>query len=663
MSSAVLLLGIALVATTALLLAARFAPTSLHELLLGAYLVAFVEVVALALLLSPGRHLTQGSMLAGVAACFVAAGVASVARRPRFPRARPAIAALRAAFRDPVLAVLAAVALAGLVYLVALALFTPQIDDDSLYYHLVRVAFWNQQHGVSYVSGTFDGRVNGNPPNAEIAMLFTMLLAKSDRFVGLVQLTAMIATTVGIYGISRRLGLGLRPALFGALLFPTLPVVALQASTALNDLIVASLLVVGVFFVVGRGRSQLALAGLAIALAVGAKFSAVFGVPLLAAAALLGLPRRRWRSLAIALTAGTLAGSYWFVVNLVEAGSLSGNLAGEQRGHLGPLDVLARASRMAIRAVDLPGAVGNDRYLYAVGAGALLLGGMTAASRRRRDLGLSARVLGATAIALLPLAADAVGDGLLRGYQRILLDLGRRDLAYMDFGGQATRATPMYSWYGPVAVILFVAGGALAIRAARRRELGPLAALLALAPVVALGFLAISIRYTEYEGRFLMFGVALSASTWGLASRFRPLAWGTAAIAATTLFLTLSNYEGKPSGLRLLERSGAPAVWNEPRWKLQAIRPGTDDLLRFVDEQIPATTTIGLAVTPSDFVYPYFGQQLGRTIRFVQERSRTVPPDVTWLVVRPGRLVDTRTGSWKVALRTATGWTIYQRMT
>ena len=662
MSSTVLLLGILLVATTALLTAARFAPASLHELLLAAYLVAFVEVVALTLLLSPGRHLTEGTMLTGLAACFVAVTVMSVFRPPCFPRVRPPATALGTALRDPVLAVLAAAMLAGLIYLLALALFTPQIDDDSLYYHLVRAASWKQQHGVSYVSGTFDGRVNGNPPNAEIAMLFTMLLAGSDRFVGFVQLTAMLATTVGVYGISRRVGLAIRPALFGALLFPTLPVVALQASTALNDLVVASLLVVGVFFILGRSRSQLVLAALATALAVGTKFSAVFALPLLAAAGLLALPRQRWRSLVGALTAGVLGGSYWFAVNLAEAGSLSGKLAEGQGGHANPLDVLARASRAAIRAVDLPGGVGADRYLYVVGAGTLLLGGMIAASRDRVALRPSARVAVATAIALLPLAVVALGDVLLRGYQRVWLDLGRRDLAYMDFGGQSTRATPMYSWYGPVAVLLFLAGVALAARGRHRRELGPLALLLALAPLASLGLLAASIGYSEFEGRYLMFAVALSASTWGLALRLRPLAWGTAVIAAVTLLLTLSHYEGKPSGLRLLKRNRATPVWDEPRWHLQAIRPGTGDVLRFVQERIPAKATIGLVVTPSDITYPYFGQRLQRTVRFVAEGHRKVPPDVTWLVVRPGSRVDMRTGIWTAVLRSAAGWTIFRRL-
>ena len=74
-----------------------------------------------------------------------------------------------------------------------------------------------------------------DPPGA------TMLLSGSVRWVGLVQFGALLVAMLAIYGIAGRIGLDRRQAAFGALLFATLPVVALQAPTSMNDLVVAAL--------------------------------------------------------------------------------------------------------------------------------------------------------------------------------------------------------------------------------------------------------------------------------------------------------------------------------------------------------------------------------------------------------------------------------------
>ena len=54
-----------------------------------------------------------------------------------------------------------------------------------------------------------------------------------------------------------------------------------QAPTAQNDLVVAAFLVSATFFLLGDQRVEWVLAGLAVALAIGTKFTAVFSIPLL----------------------------------------------------------------------------------------------------------------------------------------------------------------------------------------------------------------------------------------------------------------------------------------------------------------------------------------------------------------------------------------------
>src|SRR5207302_8901254 len=125
------------------------------------------------------------------------------------------LAAARDALRDPLVAILAVALLGAFGYVVALIVGTAPNDYDVLWYHLARAAFWKQQHAVAYIPNANDARLNGFPPNAEIADSFSMILGHTERFVGFVQLSALGATMVAIAGTARRIGLTVRQALFG----------------------------------------------------------------------------------------------------------------------------------------------------------------------------------------------------------------------------------------------------------------------------------------------------------------------------------------------------------------------------------------------------------------------------------------------------------------
>src|SRR5262249_7286573 len=146
---------------------------------------------------------------------------------------------------------------AGFAYAIALTVGTPQNDDDVLFDHLLRAALWRQSHGVGRPFCACAPYIQTYPPNGEIGSLFTMVLGPGDRLVGLVQSLAYAVTVVGVVGLGRRLGLSRREAMFGGLLFATLPVVALEASTAQNDLVVASFLVAATFFLTQRAAASL----------------------------------------------------------------------------------------------------------------------------------------------------------------------------------------------------------------------------------------------------------------------------------------------------------------------------------------------------------------------------------------------------------------------
>ena len=278
-----LAVGIGALAAAAVLFAAALRLPTAVDALLTAYLFASALSIVVALALSPGHWLTRGGLLVASAVVLVGAIAVVVAHRAPRPAARRAGAiGVDRAPRPARLSCSRLGVAAALVYAAVLSIATAPNDYDSLWYHLARPAFWAQEHAVGYVANANDQRLDIFPPGAEIAAAWPMVLEGSERFASLFQLVALAATLVALAGIGRRLGLTARAALFGALVFASLPVVALQAGTALNDIAVTSFLVVAVWFLLSPARPWPLLGALALALAVATKID---GAARLAAAA------------------------------------------------------------------------------------------------------------------------------------------------------------------------------------------------------------------------------------------------------------------------------------------------------------------------------------------------------------------------------------------
>src|SRR4029079_8445323 len=370
---------------------------------LAVYILATAEIVAVSLALSTVRGLTRPALLAVVVVVF---GLALCARwwsdRPR-PRLAPLGHALRDALDDRAVVALAALAVAVHLYLLAVALAFPQSLPDTLLYHLPRAALWKQQHAVAYVLDVPDNRIDAFPPVAEIEAAASMILSDGDRYVGLVQVFAVAGACAAIVGIARRLGLSRRAALFGALAFATFTVVALQAPTALNDLVVASLLVVCAYFALGSSRVELGLAATALALGLGAKGTVIYALPVLAAFVLASQPRSRWWSLAGAGAAGLAGGSFWFVLNLVETGDPRGGVTLDR-----DVDPLLERVRMSfVDLFELSNAEGTGLLASPLwGLGVLVVAsvvGAVLAIRGHRRAGGVALVVGVLAFFATPL--------------------------------------------------------------------------------------------------------------------------------------------------------------------------------------------------------------------------------------------------------------------
>jgi hypothetical protein len=655
--------GFMILTAAAVLVAASLRLPTAIDAALAAYIAFGALAVVIALALSPFHALTVAGLLVGaVCALVVAITIWASRGRPSLPLDGVARTA-RDALRDtPVLILACGVALA-LAYSAALALATPANNFDSLRYHLARAAFWKQEHAIEHIAGANDARLNVFPPAAEIMSAWAMVLEGSERFASLFQLLALLATVIAAAGISGRLDLTARQAAFGALLFASLPVVALQSSAPLTDVTLSSYVVTAVYFVVSRARHGLALGAVALALAVATKATAFLALPLIAVAAAVVRPRREWLRIAVYGAGALLVGGFWYAVNLVETGEVLPDF-GEQEENPGQAsgpatNGLGRLTRTMVDAVDPSGAVGRDRFLFAVVALALALSGIVLAIRRRSPRRALVLFV-AAALALLPLAVLPLHDRLLRAHQRLWLELDDPDTAFIGFEGDASIPSSFNSWYGALGLLVFLAAVPVVVAAVRRGTLRRNTVAFLVAPVWYVGVIVFALGYHLGQGRYLMPAMALSAATWGVLVDVRPVAWAASATAIAVLLLAFVHYGEKPSGFAVLGGQSERSVWRASRAAiLQAAHvPGP---FQAFEDSVPSGDRVALRLRQDDVSYPYFGASLDRHIMFVSGERDVDLANVDWLVVAPGLSVARCSGAWTEVPSGEAGWRIFRR--
>jgi hypothetical protein len=642
--------GSSLVGIAAISLAALLHVRGAVAFALAVAVLSFAEVVAVSHALSVFDAYERGWFLVTLALVAFPTAAAVTIVRPAWPSVgRTAV--VRDIFRDPVVAVLGALVLAEVGYLLALALFTPPTEYDVLTYHLTRALLWIQQGSVGPIAGVTDTRINDLPPNAELAQGMTVLLSRSLRWAGLVQMAALGVSVLGVYGIASRIDFERRAAAFGALVFATLPVVAMQAPTALNDVVVAALVTTTVFFVLGRSRADLALACVSAAVLVGTKVTALIAAPVIVAIAVLVHRGRRLAALMVAGLAAGVVGGAWYAVNLNQGtGALgtTGELVGAQDGLV---RIVARASRYAVETVEAPGAFGRNNDLYLVGAAVIALFVWLLRGR------WSTAVV-AGSLAALPVLTLRAEHGLHRvywnGWELVGFDEATRYGTIRD----PTIASNLQSWYGPLGVSLCVAASIVVTRRAYRGNLPWVAAILSIAPIPLLLGVAVATGYNPFSGRYVMGGVALSAATWGFVRSMPAVAWAVVAIAATTLVLTLADFAERPAGVGLLETARHASVWTLPRAWTQNIKPELALVTTYVDAHASPGTTI--AVTRDQVAYPavYVGwPAIDHRIVYADTLDEATNGGAAWAL-----LPDTAPCAigWRLALHSPP-WTLWHR--
>jgi hypothetical protein len=311
-----------------------------------------------------------------------------------------------------------------------------------------------------------------------------------------------------------------------------------------------------------------------------------------------------------------------------------------------------------VDAVDPSGAVGRDRFLYLITAGVVLVLGI----RGRRRFGWISIVV-AAALAALPLAFRAIDHELLHAYQKLWVAFDRHNLAFLGFDKHLTEASPFQSWYGAAGILLVLAGLVLVWIGLRRHTLPRVAAVLALAPVLWLVLQAVTTFYSLFDGRYVVFAVALAATVWGLVLPIRALAWPATAIAVTALALVLVHYDEKPSGVNILGGSAPTSVWDLSRAQVLGhfLHPGEREVVAALEQKARKGDTIALAIHRENVSFPYFGSRLDRRVEFQPTRppGRAVAYPPGWVVVAPG--IGIQPIGFHLIVNSH-GWQLYRRV-
>ena len=573
MTGALLLaLSLAAVALTGLAVVSCLRGLGPVSAALGVAVVGYAELVLVPVVLTPFGALGRTGLLVGFGACLVVALAVWVARgRPR-GTISPGVRVAAAALRDPGLATLGVlVALAG-AYVVVLSVATPELDWDPNAYHLPRIVFWLHHGGIGAVPGAADVRLSWAPPGAEIVTAVTMAVARTDRYIGAPQLLAWPVAALAVAGIARRLGREPRAALFAALAFASLPIVLLQAPSGFNDLVVAAMLLAAFHLVLGRAGAETALAAAALALALTTKLTAVIALPVFLLLAVLARPAL-WRRALVAVAAGSVAGSAWYAVTLARTGSVDGGWAEtfDQRPDRSPVETLIRAERYALDLFDLSGFAGADVALLPLAAAALVVVALAVALGRRRVRGTAwwAVLTAAAVVASLPWLVECGRWLAVRVFAHGLRAVGAGDRLGDLAVDPPVTASPFWSWYGPVFVLLWaVTLGASAVAFVRRRRAGRSRSWpLLLAPLLFAVVFAVATVDDGARGRFFVFPIGLCAATFALAYDLRPVRLLVPPAVAATMLVCIVHSEPRPLGVELFAPVRAPEVWGMNRFE------------------------------------------------------------------------------------------------
>jgi hypothetical protein len=599
----VLLIGAA--AAVALLAAASLRSPSLVTTLLAAYLAFVADLGLVTWALSPLRAVTRGG-LAAAEAVLLAAALAVWWRRgrPGLPLAA-AVPSVRRVVSDPVsAAILAAVALL-LGYELVLALTAPANNWDSLTYHLSRVVAWMQHGGVYRIPNAPTPRMNEYQPLAEQQILYFFVAVGSGALFALPQYLAQLAILVAVYGAARRLGFDVRAAACSAFLFATFSLVALESTTSQNDLVAASFPAAAACLLLGSGRLEPALAGIAAGLGIGAKLTTALVLPVLLALALLRGRRATLEGIAGAVASFAVIGVCGYALNLANTGRLLGYLGThiDTPSYEQPLHPSRLATGVDVLYETLDLSVLSDHAIELLWIAGAALALVCVLWRRRLDWTAVLVALPFVSPLVVLHAGDAVASLARRGGFPVRGTFG-------NVGG-LNRSVPG-SAFGPVGAVVFlgvplVTAVAFLMRRASLREL-------VLAAAVPLFYVLLAQEtFNYFMTRFLIVPAALTAP---LAARLLGTAAARAAFLAVGALVVGQIVTKDPS--RPLDGAfGRPWQLTQVDAAYLTDERGVGDAVAALGREVPPHACVGAVLGGDEPAYFLAGPRLERRVVYL----------------------------------------------
>jgi hypothetical protein len=584
---------------------------------LAAYVVLVAVVTAITIALSPFRLVTHWG-LEVISAIALGAALLLWNRRgrPAFPL--PSAVALRAALLDPAVLVLLVAVVGSSLYELVLVFGAPPNNWDSLTYHLTRAAGWAQHGGVHWIGNAPTDRINEFQPLAEQQVLLLFVTSGRAALFALPQWLAGLVAIVGVFGVAARLGFAYRTAAFAALLFGTFPLVALESSTAQNDLVAAALPIAAAALVLGGSRAELSLAGVALGLALGVKLTTAYAVPIPIALALLRGRRDGVRVASAAAASFVLLGMWGFVLNLVHTGNLLGHGEGrtEQQASPSLTGTPTTAFRVLHDLLDLSGLGLRLTDLFV--ALAVVFAAVVFALARKRGVDAVYAGLAAFAAAfplLVPRLIPVVAHGLKIMGDAIHMPVtdpattGGAFFWSIDYGSSEDLSS--FGAIGGPALLLV----SLALLA-RRRRVDPARLSIAAALPTFIVLLALTSKYNPWLSRFLLVPVALAAPLLAVLGRRRLPAFAIATVAIVQLALVHVHNQQKPL-------TGAhPAPWNATQQQALRLtyRPGFAEVVTHL-RRLQNSSCVGAVLRPDDPGFLLFGSGLQHRVEFLPVRG------------------------------------------
>jgi hypothetical protein len=623
----VLLIGAAV--ATSFLAAAATRRTSLVAALLLAYLAYVANLGVTTLVLSPIHQVTRGGLAVAEAVLLGAALLAWWLRgRPGLPLA-PAQAAWREVRSDVVVVLFVAFVAALLAYELVLAVTVPPNNGDALMYHLPRAAMWAQHAGIYWVPYAPNVEINAYQPLAELQIFFLFVAAGSGALLALPQFVAELAVLVAAYGGARRLGFDVRASVCASCLLATFSVMALEATTAQNDLVTASFAATASCLLLGRGLLEPGAAGAAAAFGIGTKLTGGLAVPFLIALALVR-GRRVVGAAAVGGVAGFVGLAMWgYVLNVIHTDHLLGVGTGavQVRGSPSYPKSVAQAFYLMYGLMDL--SVLSDRLIWILAAaGASIAVAVAAWSLRRAGVRHAIADAAATAI---PFLAPILVVG---GAAVVAFVAGAWGFPIRGRGGMLealeanlnqtyTRiSNENYSAFGPVGIVALAVAIVLTIRAFVARRVDARHLVLASVLPGFLVLLAASSTWVPWLIRFFLIPAGMAAPLLAVLFRRRLPGAAYAGVAALAIALTIVHDQTKP----LSSPNGFGRPWQLTQAEAMATNSRTEVArgIAAYDDAVPAHACVGAVLDAWEPAYLLFGSQLDRRVVYLPPVA-TVP--------------------------------------